>query len=99
MRVCRFLVICIIIIFNIVYRSMTVHIFIPILNSNPSIVLGYRYFTDVHGTIIMFDVSRKQTLVNALSDRGSNRGRKQKSWIKEVDFRAEDDNLPVKILG
>ena len=47
----------------------------------------------------MFDVSRKQTLVNALSDRGSNRGRKQKSWIKEVDFRAEDDNLPVKILG
>ena len=47
----------------------------------------------------MFDVSEKQTLVNALSDRGSSRGRRQKSWLKEVDYRAEDDDLPVKILG
>ena len=61
--------------------------------------LNYRFFTDVQGTIIMFDVSDKQTLVNALSDRGSNRGRRRKSWLKEVDYRAEDDNQPVKILG
>ena len=57
-----------------------------------------RFFRDVHGTIIMFDVSDKQTFINALSDRGSNRG-KEKCWIKEVDFKAEDNNLPVKILG
>ena len=77
---------------EIIYLSLLL-----LLKSVPQ--LNYRFFTDVQGTIIMFDVSKKQTLVNALSDRGSSRGRRQKSWLKEVDYRAEDDNLPVKILG
>lgn len=98
MRVCRFSVICTCIIIKKHHIAYNVTPVLTVSHFN-IIILDYRYFTDVHGTIIMFDVSRKQTLVNALSDRGSNRGRKQKSWIKEVDFRAEDDNLPVKILG
>ena len=46
----------------------------------------------------MFEVSKKQTLLNALSDKDSERQNK-KCWIKEVDFRAEDKNYPVKILS
>ena len=46
----------------------------------------------------MFDVSKRQTLLNALSDKESNR-ENQKCWIKVVDFRAVDKNYPVKILG
>lgn len=56
------------------------------------------FFRDVDGTIIMFDVSDEQTLINALSDKGSKRG-KGKCWLKEVDFKAEDNCYPVKILG
>ena len=46
----------------------------------------------------MFDVSDEQTLTNALSDKGSKRG-KGKCWLKEVNFKAEDNCYPVKILG
>ena len=50
------------------------------------------------GTIIMFDVTNKQSLVNALSD-GECSKVKKKCWLKEVDYKAEDDHKPVKLLG
>ena len=56
------------------------------------------FFRDVDGTIIMFDVTNKQSLVNALSDSKCSKVKK-KCWLKEVDYKAEDDHKPVKLLG
>ena len=58
----------------------------------------HSFFRNVQGTIIMFDLTNEQSLLNALSDKENNR-KGHTSWIKEVDFRAEDDKYPIKLLG
>ena len=59
---------------------------------------SYSFFRDVQGTIIMFDLTNKQSLLNALSDK-ENKRKNHSSWIKEVNFKAEDEKFPVKVLG
>ena len=46
----------------------------------------------------MFSISQRQSFINLVTDRENTRGCK-KSWIKVLNYKAEDSKHPVMILG
>ena len=61
-------------------------------------LLFFRFFRDVSGALIVFDVQDKKSFLRAISDQPSHDGMLAKSWYKEVNHRC-GDVPPVKVLG